>query len=355
MAELQEIEQENNDGVLQSQALSSEALSSGAALEAARLAKGLTQQDVSNSLRYSVKQIDALEKNAFELLPDAMITRGFIRSYARLLEIDAEPLLASYRQSAASESDKAISVRSSMRPVQLTKESQPWLKYILASILVLLFLLAWLFYVDYMPKPESVEHASLPDKVEQAAPNDAAEVQTLPEIALPAAQRLAEEGVDIPGAPATTAEAAVNAVTPSGTAVNDVKATDIKQPDMKQVNALTSPDSKMPASVSQSTPTQSTATRPPAAQSAVPTLSAKTAEKTVSMAFTAKTWVSIQDKSGKVIHEKMSQNGDQETMTAAPPLYVVIGNASGTRLKVNGQDVDLTPNTKNNVARITLE
>ncbi len=350
MAELQEIEQENSDNTPQSQALTA-----GAALEAARLEKGLTQQDVSNSLRYSVKQIDALEKNAFELLPDAMITRGFIRSYARLLEIDAEPLLASYRQSTASESDKAISVQSSMRPVQLTKESQPWLKYILASILVLLFLLAWLFYVDYMPKPENVEHAKLPEKIEQVAPSDAAEVQTLPEIALPAAQRLAQEGVDIPAVPAATDEAAVNAATPAGTAVSDVKAVDMKQPDSKQpdtkqVSVLTQPDPKTPVSV-----TQSALAQPPAAQSTVPTPSAKPAEKTLAMAFTAKTWVSIQDKSGKVIHEKMSQNGDQDTITAVPPLYVVIGNASGTRLKVNGQDVDLTTNTKNNVARMTLE
>ncbi len=345
MAELQEIEQENNDNTPQSQALTA-----GAALEAARLVKGLTQQDVSNSLRYSVKQIDALEKNAFELLPDAMITRGFIRSYARLLEIDAEPLLASYRQSTASESDKAISVQSSMRPVQLTKESQPWLKYILASILVLLFLLAWLFYVDYMPKPENVEHAKLPEKIEQVAPSDAAEVQILPEIALPAAQRLAQEGVDIPAVPAATDEAAVNAATPAGTAVSDVKAVDMKQPDTKQVSALTQSDPKTPVSA-----TQSALAQPPATQSTVPTPSAKPAEKTLAMAFTAKTWVSIQDKSGKVVHEKMSQNGDQETMTATPPLYVVIGNASGTRLKVNGQDIDLAPNTKNNVARITLE
>lgn len=350
MAELQEIEQENNDNTPQSQALTA-----GAALEAARLAKGLTQQDVSNSLRYSVKQIDALEKNAFDLLPDAMITRGFIRSYARLLEIDAEPLLASYRQGTASESGKAISVQSSMRPVQLTKESQPWLKYILASILVLLFLLAWLFYLDYMPKPESVEHAKLPEKVEQVLPSNAAEVQPLPEIALPAAQRLAQEGVDIPGVPATTAEAAVNATAASGATVSDVKAADMKQPDTKPVSALTQPDSKTPISATQSAPTQSSLAQPPAAQSTVPTPSAKPVEKTLAMEFTAKTWVSIQDKTGKVIHEKMSQNGDQEMMTAAPPLYVVIGNASGARLKVNGQDVDLTPNTKNNVARITLE
>lgn len=347
MAELQELEQENNN------ASPSQTLTAGAALEAARLAKGMTQQDVSNSLRYSVKQIDALEKNAFDLLPDAMITRGFIRSYARLLEIDAEPLLASYRQLTASESDKAISIQSSMRPVQLTKESQPWLKYILASILVLLFLLAWLFYVDYMPKPDSAEPASLPEKVNQAASTDAAELQSLPEIALPAAQRLAQEGVDIPGAPAATADATVNAAASSGNAMAEAKPTDLKQPDPKQADVTMQPDSKTPAATQ-----QAAASQPPASQSTVPSAStalAKPADKTVMMTFTSKTWVSVTDKSGKVIFEKMAQSGAQESVTALPPLNIVIGNASGTKLKVNGQDVDLAPSTKNNVARITLE
>jgi len=107
-------------------------------------------------LRFSVKQIDALENNAFDLLPEAVITRGFIRNYARLLEIDAEPLLASYRASVADDSGKVVTVQSSMHPVQLTKDSLPWLKYVLGSILILLFLLAWLFYVDYMPKSTNV-------------------------------------------------------------------------------------------------------------------------------------------------------------------------------------------------------
>lgn len=347
MAELQELEQENNN------ASPSQTLTAGAALEAARLAKGMTQQDVSKSLRYSVKQIDALEKNAFDLLPDAMITRGFIRSYARLLEIDAELLLASYRQLTASESDKAISIQSSMRPVQLTKESLPWLKYILASILVLLFLLAWLFYVDYMPKPGNVEQTKLPEKVEQASSTDAAEVQALPEIALPAAQRLAQEGVEIPGAQSATADAVVNAAASSGTAMAEAKPTDLKQPDPKQGDVTMQPDSKTPAA----TP-QAAASQPPASQPIVPSASTalvKPADKTVMMTFTSKTWVSVTDKSGKVIFEKMAQGGAQESVTALPPLNIVIGNASGTKLNVNGQDVDLAPSTKNNVARITLE
>jgi cytoskeleton protein RodZ len=73
------------------------------------------------------------------------------------------------------------------------------------------------------------------------------------------------------------------------------------------------------------------------------------------MVFTGQTWVSVTDKSGKVIFEKMAHAGDKETFNAAPPLNVVIGNASATKLDFGGRDVDLAAHTKNNVARITLE
>ena len=322
MAELQEIEQDTTDNQPQSQSASL-----GEVLQAARVAKQLTQQDISNSLRYSVKQINALEQGEFDLLPDAMITRGFIRSYAKLLEIDAEPLLTSYRQSVSSESDKKIAVHSSMRPVQLTKESQPWLKYILASILVLLFLLAWLFYVDYMPKPpaEAVEKTS--EVIEEAAP---AATEPLPEIALPAAQRMAESDAVAPDLAADPNAAA----TQPAIAAADVKPLDpVTQNDLKP---LTPPVTQQ-------------------MQAPVTTSPVKPADKTLNMTFTAQTWVSVTDKSGKVVYEKMSRSGDLATINAAPPLSLVIGNASGTKLNFGGKDIDLAPNTKDNVARITLE
>jgi len=324
MAELQEMEKEATVTEQQDQPVTL-----GQVLQAARVAKELSLQDVSDNLRFSVKQISALENGQYDLLPDAMITRGFIRNYARLLELDAEPLLASYRQSVASETDRGITVRSSMRPVQLTKESLPWLKYMLASILVLLFLLAWLFYVDYMPKAPAVAVDKAPEVAAEAAPV----AEPLPEIALPAAQRETESAVSVPDLQADP-QAALNTAAQPAT-----NAADVKQP----LGTVTQAELKplAPSIV----PSQ-----PPAAASP-----AKPADKTVTMVFTAKTWVSVTDKSGKVVFEKMTRSGDQETINAVPPLNVVIGNASGTKLNFGGKDIDLAPNTRDNVARITLE
>jgi len=324
MAELQGMEKETTGNEQQSQPATL-----GQVLQAARTAKELSVQDVSDNLRFSVKQINALENGQYDLLPDAMITRGFIRNYARLLELDAEPLLASYRQSVASEADRGITVHSSMRPVQLTKESLPWLKYMLASILVLLFLLAWLFYVDYMPKTSVVAVDKTPEIVAEV-PATAAE--PLPEIALPAAQREAEVAVSVPDLQADP-NAALNSAAQPATNAADVKPLDtVTQADLKPL-------------------------APPiaASQPLVAVSPAKPVDKTISMVFTAKTWVSVTDKSGKVVYEKVSRSGDQETINAVPPLKLVIGNASGTKLNFGGKDIDLAPSTKDNVARITLE
>ena len=53
-----------------------------------------TREEVSQRLKLAPRQIAALEANDFASLPGMASVRGFIRSYARLLELDPVPLLA---------------------------------------------------------------------------------------------------------------------------------------------------------------------------------------------------------------------------------------------------------------------
>jgi len=305
----------------------------GASLRGAREAKGISQQDVSNSLRFSVKQIEALENDAFELFPDAMMTRGFIRSYAKYLDIDAEPLLAIYRATLGEDAQKVIAIKSSMRPVALTNESWPWLKYILATIVVLLFLLAWMLYVEFMPKQSESDvdgvaqngQPAVEAKSETGESTISLPSPPMPEAALPAAERVTEANAD--------------------EAIQDI--TDQQLPESVALPARTS-EVKVTASISAS----SAASASPAV-AASPAVSAT--GKSLSFVFTGQSWVSVKDKTGKLVYEKLGEDGMQETITATPPLTVVIGNASSTTLQFSGQAVDLTSNIKNNVARITLE
>ena len=75
----------------------------------------------------------------------------------------------------------------------------------------------------------------------------------------------------------------------------------------------------------------------------------------MSLSVTEQTWVSVTDKSGKVVFEKMLPTGSAESFEGVPPLNVVIGNAKAAKLTYAGQPVDFTAQTRGNVARVRLE
>ncbi|HSI38460.1 MAG TPA: RodZ domain-containing protein [Methylotenera sp.] len=329
----------------------------GEMLLAARNVKKLTQKDVSNNLRISIKQISALENNDFSALPEAMITRGFIRNYARLLDLDADPLLDSYRARVPGKSPSALSVQSSMYQVMSGKDSQPWLKYILGSILVLLFLLAWIFYIDYMPKPVKPS-VGKPSEVVDATPPSTE--MPLPEIALPAAERQAGTDTPVvtdPAALAATEPTPPLNVTPASPA--EANSTQTNPP------AIISPVTANPVGVKPAVVSPATTLVNPAATNntntmtpltATPAAPAVTSSKALSFSVNEKTWINITDKSGKVVYERILPAGGSDSLNGEPPFNVVVGNAKATTLSYKGQAVDLvTGTTENNVARIKLE
>jgi cytoskeleton protein RodZ len=65
----------------------------GQELAAAREARGLALADVAQQLKFAPRQLEALEQEHFEALPGATFARGMVRSYARLLKLDPEPLV----------------------------------------------------------------------------------------------------------------------------------------------------------------------------------------------------------------------------------------------------------------------
>lgn len=68
-------------------------VSVGRQLRQAREAAQLSRDEVARALKFSLRQIEALEADNYGALPGATIVRGFVRSYARLLKLDADPLL----------------------------------------------------------------------------------------------------------------------------------------------------------------------------------------------------------------------------------------------------------------------
>jgi cytoskeletal protein RodZ len=68
----------------------------GHILREARDTKGLTLSEVQEQTRISQRYLEALEVGDYDLLPSPVHVRGFLRNYARFLNLDPEPLLERY-------------------------------------------------------------------------------------------------------------------------------------------------------------------------------------------------------------------------------------------------------------------
>lgn len=69
-------------------------LSPGRLLAEARGLRKQTIAEVAQQLKLSVGQVEALEAGNYDALPGHVFVRGFVRNYARLMELDADALVA---------------------------------------------------------------------------------------------------------------------------------------------------------------------------------------------------------------------------------------------------------------------
>ena len=299
----------------------------GAALAAARNAKNLSVQAVSDTLRLSIKQISALESDDFSAWPQPMATRGFIRNYARLLELDAEPLLDSYRQRVPDNTPTSLNVQTSVPHVQLVKKSRPWLKY--AAIVLSLVLVVWYFQVE--------QSATI--TTDLTSNSDVVSPVTLPELA---------------AAPSILAEPASPPAAEVGTA-NSVAT------NLAETLPSPAPSELAPAKAKPSPATVSSNDGLQLRPSSDMSLPAEAKANGVgnrawlTVSVTDKAWVQVKDKSGAVLFEKMLTANSSDKIEAQPPLFVWLGNAKATSLDYMGKSVDVASKTFNNTARLTLE
>ena len=95
----------------------------GDELARARAALGLSIADIARQLKLASRQIEAMEQGRFEELPSGTFARGMVRSYARLLKLDAEPLVG--RMAArVTAPDNAGAVASTRRPIPITDNNR---------------------------------------------------------------------------------------------------------------------------------------------------------------------------------------------------------------------------------------
>ena len=80
----------------------------GENLRREREMRGVTLEEISESTKISTRLLNALETDRFSELPGGIFTRNFIRAYAQYLGLDEEHALSEFKRAAGSPSDNDL-------------------------------------------------------------------------------------------------------------------------------------------------------------------------------------------------------------------------------------------------------
>ena len=83
--------------------------------------------------------------------------------------------------------------------------------------------------------------------------------------------------------------------------------------------------------------------------------SAAPGDATLLLTYQGRSWTEIRDRSGQLVVSRLVASGSVKPVRGAPPFDIVLGNAHVVTLVYRGKSVDLSPYTRQNVARLTLQ
>lgn len=264
----------------------------GARLKWERERAGLTLGDVASRLRLHLNQVRAIEQEDLRALPEAAYVRGFVRSYARVLDVDAAPLLADLSTKIGTTQASVVDGMTQHRdysPVRDAAREQASRRIFIFSAVLLLTALGALGW--YATR-------------ERSKPVTAAPASSMP----------------------APAPAPAQAQTPAPAS----------------------------AAVPAAAPVETQTTAPPSSVESVGIREAVPPPPLLKLRFSGPSWAEVKDAEGKVLHSQQNSAGSESVIEGTPPFYVVIGDATKATVEVRGEPYDLAPYTRQNVARFTI-
>ncbi|MCI1038451.1 RodZ domain-containing protein [Pseudomonas putida] len=324
----------------------------GELLRLAREKRDWSQAEVARKLNLTVSSLNHVETGAFDKLPGHTFARGYIRAYAKLMDLDQATLVEAFDRYTGTHA-KGSDVHSLGRIEEPVRLSHNILRGVSLLLLVAVVGGGFVWWQDQGSlrgkdlAKMALEHVEVEsaDGTTQIHPLDEPEDQAVTAGQQPESAPLAlEQGTAEQPAAATAEQAPAS---PAPTAAAPAPAQQVPaQPAASVAPAPVAPATPAPAAVAPAAPAAAVAAAEPAA---VPAGSAK-----VAIQFTADCWTQVSDGNGKVLFSAVKRKGDNLELTGKPPFAVRLGFARGAQVSYNGQAVDVAPFTSGETARLKL-
>jgi cytoskeleton protein RodZ len=311
----------------------------GAQLAARRQQFGWTIEQVASQINLAPRQIEAIEADNYAALPGMAVARGFIRAYAKLLKLDAAPLMAQIGAT-PSAAETAIPLRRTIAATSFT---------------------------PHRPATRARRTGSgklIVGVVAIALIGAGAYVALHNGLGAALAQRLSSH---LPGAGKTAGgEAPAGAAQVSVADATAAPAASEAAPAAADATASTLAQSQSPTQASTQEPTAPAPLAPAVAQAAAPAALTPstsleqvpaTAGKALVLKLREDSWVEIRLANNHTLVSKVMRAGTTESFPIDGPATLVVGNARGVDATLRGEPLNLRSGAaaKNNVARVRVQ
>lgn len=314
-------------------------LTAGKILKQQREKKGLSQQEVADRLRLRISIIENLEKDIDNSALEHTYTKGYLKSYARFIDLDEDLVLAAFNCEHAGQ-NTSPKMKSFSRK---TKKQQHDKRIMLITwgVFVLVVCISSIWWWQNQSDP--IDELSSPPALTQTVAADGEALTPRTDNAAPEAQALTKQGPDLkldaPNAPVDTQLAAE----PTKVAKSDQKPVAANLPSSAPTSASSASDETVPAKVDNIITEQG-----------MPLSDA--AKNLLKMTFSEDCWLQVKNADNKIVYSGVKKGGEQLELEGSESFNIVLGVPKSVTMTFKGEPVDLTRYTKSGrVARLTLK
>ncbi|WP_421185890.1 cytoskeleton protein RodZ [Aeromonas enteropelogenes] len=302
----------------------SQAVGPGQLLRNAREQLGWTREQVASRIHLRLTLIAAIESDTYDKHTSHTFIRGYLRTYAKLVGIPEETILAAYDKLGLTPPDNIDMQSFSRRSRQQANDSR--LKVVTWLVILVLIGLSVAWWWQSTARRSAGDEALA--ATEMSASTSVAATDTVP----------GTESL----APVTDAtEPAIDAAAPA--AVSD--ATGTLAPE-----AAVLPEENPSAAVS----TQAESSTSDVAATDESAASEPASAPQLKMSFTADCWLDVKDANGKTLYSGLKKANDELVLEGAEPLKLIIGAPMAVKLEYKGQSFDMSRYNNGRTARFSL-
>ncbi len=353
-----------NDAAIRVVSDSGDDVGPGQRLREAREAAQLTVAEVASRLRLRPQVLDRLENDDYEQLHGPTFVRGYLSSYARLLDLPEGPILEAYERhgygppALVSELVRKPEVHISDFPVRMVT-------YVIAGLLVILVVLWW---QSRQPEPGTLERAeTAAESVQQtSAPSATGGSSTGAESppASPASPALQDDTASAAPSPETVEPAAADAAS-EATGESDARQPRVAMLDQQStgseavhMDATPSAIAAEPAGEAASPTERSVAATEAAGVeeqvAPAPPPTPLPGSDVLAIQLATESWVEIYDRGGGRLYYSLAREGSEVVVRGAGPMRVLLGDVEGAAVAYNGEPFDMSRYQGRSVVRFTV-